>query len=311
MRSKDRFDEIDSALKELQESITRIEGMDTKELAKKVSMFREEIYAGISRWSSIELARHSGRPVLDDYLSGIFRDFTELRGDRIGGDDAAIKGGFAFLDDVPVVVVGHKKRSSRDKDHARYRYGMASPSGHHKAIRLMKLAEKFGRPLITFVDTPGAYPVPETEYRGQAFSIARCISTLASLKTPVIVCIIGEAGSGGALALGFGDRIIMLENAFYSAISPEAFSSILYGDASNKEKAADALKGSGRDLASEGIVDHLVKEPVGGAQNDPATVVEATGKVLRRCVSELLGMDRGEIVRQRTAVIERLLPSKG
>ncbi|HON38529.1 MAG TPA: carboxyl transferase domain-containing protein [Deltaproteobacteria bacterium] len=311
MRSKDRFHEIDSALKELQESITRIEGMDTDELARKVSMFREEIYAGISRWSSIELARHSGRPVLDDYLSGIFRDFTELRGDRIGEDDAAIKGGLAFLDDVPVVVVGHKKRSSRGKDHARYRYGMASPSGHHKAMRLMKLAEKFGRPLITFVDTPGAYPAPETEYRGQAFSIAQCISTLASLKTPVIVCIIGEAGSGGALALGFGDRIIMLENAFYSAISPEAFSSILYGDDSNKEQAADALKGSGRDLASEGIVDHLIKEPVGGAQNDPAAVVEATGQVLRRCVSELLKMDREEIMRQRAAVIERLLPSKG
>ena len=311
MRSKDRFDEIDNALKELQESIIRIEGMDTGELARKVSIFREEIYAGISRWSSIELARHTGRPVLDDYLSGIFRDFTELHGDRLGEDDAAVKGGFAFLDDVPVVVVGHKKRSSRNKDHVKYRYGMASPSGHHKAMRLMKLAEKFGRPLITFVDTPGAYPVPETEYRGQAFSIARCISTLASLKTPVVVCIIGEAGSGGALAFGFGDRIVMLENAFYSAISPEAFSSILYGNASNKEQAADALKGSGRDLAREGIADHLIKEPVGGAQNDPAAVVEATGKALRQCVSELLDMDREELVQHRAAVIERLVPSKG
>jgi acetyl-CoA carboxylase carboxyl transferase subunit alpha len=311
MRSKDRFDEIDNALKELQKSITRIEGVDTDELARKVSTFREEIYAGISRWSSIELARHTGRPVLDDYLSGIFRDFTELHGDRLGEDDAAVKGGFAFLDDVPVVVVGHKKRSSRNKDHVKYRYGMASPSGHHKAMRLMKLAEKFGRPLITFVDTPGAYPVPETEYRGQAFSIARCISTLASLKTPVVVCIIGEAGSGGALAFGFGDRIVMLENAFYSAISPEAFSSILYGNASNKEQAADALKGSGRDLAREGIADHLIKEPVGGAQNDPAAVVEATGKALRQCVSELLDMDREELVQHRAAVIERLVPLKG
>ncbi len=311
MRSKDRFDEIDNALKELQKSITRIEGMDTDELARKVSIFREEIYAGISRWSSIELARHSGRPVLDDYLSGIFRDFTELHGDRLGEDDSAIKGGLAFLDDVPVVVVGHKKRSSGSKDYVKYRYGMASPSGHHKAIRLMKLAEKFGRPLITFVDTPGAYPAPETEYRGQAFSIARCISTLASLKTPVIVCLIGEAGSGGALALGFGDRIVMLENAFYSAISPEAFSSILYGNALNKEQAADALRGSGRDLTRGGIADHLVKEPVGGAQNDPAAVVEATGKVLRQCVAELLDMDREELVQRRAAVIERLVPSKG
>jgi acetyl-CoA carboxylase carboxyl transferase subunit alpha len=310
MRSKDRFDEIDSALKDLQESIIRLEGMDTAELARKVSLFREEIYAGISRWSSVELARHGERPVFDDYISGVFHDFRELHGDRLSEDDPAVKGGFAFLDDVPVVIVGHMKRSSRQKDHIKYHYGMASPSGHHKAVRLMKLAEKFRRPLITFVDTPGAYPVPETEYRGQAFSIAQCISTLASLKTPVVVCIIGEAGSGGALALGFGDRIIMLENAFYSAISPEAFSSILYGDASSKELAADTLKGSGKDLVGEGIVDHLVKEPTGGAQNDPAAVVEETAKVVRQCVGELLEIDREELVRLRAAAIERLVPRK-
>jgi acetyl-CoA carboxylase carboxyl transferase subunit alpha len=310
MRTKDRFHEIDSALKDLQESITRLQGVDTTELARKVSVFREEIYTGISRWGSIELARHPERPVLDDYLSGIFQDFTELHGDRLAEDDPAVKGGLAFLDGIPAVVVGHRKHSSGQKDHARYHYGMASPSGHHKAIRLMELAGKFNRPLITFVDTPGAYPVPETEYRGQAFSIARCISTLASLPVPVIVCIIGEAGSGGALALGFGDRIIMLENAFYSAISPEAFSSILYGDASNKELAADALKGSGRDLTAEGIVDHLIREPTGGAQNDPAAVVEETGRILRRCVKELLDVDRQELLRLRAAAIERLVPPK-
>lgn len=310
MRSKDRFDEIDSALKELQESIARLQHIDTTELARKVSLFREEIYAGISRWSSVELARHGDRPVLDDYIDGIFHDFREVHGDRLFEDDPAVKGGLAFLDDVPVVIVGHKKRSSGQKDHVKYHYGMASPSGHHKAMRLMKLAEKFRRPLITFVDTPGAYPVPETEYRGQAFSIARCISTLASLKTRVVVCVIGEAGSGGALALGFGDRIIMLENAFYSAISPEAFSSILYGDASNKELAADTLKGSGRDLFKEGVVDHLIKEPTGGAQNDPEAVVKDTAQVVRQCVGELLQMDIEELVRLRSEAIERLVPRK-
>lgn len=310
MKNKDRFDEIDNALKELRESITRLEGIDGSELAAKVDLFRQEIYTGISRWSSVELARHSDRPVFDDYISGIFQEFTELHGDRVYEDDPAVKGGFAFLDDVPVVVIGHKKRSSRQKDYVKHHYGMASPSGHYKAMRLMKLAEKFKRPVITFVDTPGAYPVPETEYKGQAFSIAKCISTIAGLKTPVIVCIVGEAGSGGALALGFGDRIVMLENAFYSAISPEGYSSIIYGDASNKERAADTLKGTGKDLFIDGIVDYLIKEPTGGAHNDPQIVLEEMSRVLRQYVRELMALDSEELLRIRAAGIEKLIPGK-
>lgn len=310
MKKKDRFDEVDNALKELQESISRLEGVDSSELARKVDVFREEIYAGISRWSSVELARHGERPVIDDYINGIFKHFSELHGDRTYEDDPAVKGGIAFLDDIPVVVVGHKKHSVKQKDNRKFHNGMASPSGHYKAIRLMKLAEKFGRPLITFVDTPGAMPVPETEYKGQAFSIARCISTIAGLKTPVIVCIIGEAGSGGALALGFGDRIIMLENAFYSAISPEGFSSIIYGDASNKERAADTLKGTGRDLYLDGIVDYLIKEPTGGAHNDSKAVVKEAAKVLRQYVRELMEIDTEDLLRTRAANIEKLISRK-
>lgn len=310
MKTKDRFDEIDNALKELQESISRLEGVDASDLARKVNLFREEIYAGISRWSSVELARHAERPVFDDYLSGIFRGFSELHGDRLSEDDPAIKGGMAFLDDVPVMVIGHMKHSSRQKDYAQHHYGMASPSGHYKTIRLLRLAEAFKRPVITFVDTPGAYPVPETEFKGQAFSISRCISAIAGLKTPVIACIIGEAGSGGALALGFGDRIIMLENAFYSAISPEGYSSIIYGDASKKERAADTLKGTGKDLFLEGIVDYLVREPVGGAQNDPSAMIEETGKVIRKYVRELMEIDIEELLKLRSLTIDRLVPGK-
>jgi acetyl-CoA carboxylase carboxyl transferase subunit alpha len=174
----------------------------------------------------------------------------------------------------------------------------------------MRLAEKFRRPLITFVDTPGAFPVPETEYKGQAYSIARCLSALAGVRTPVVAVIIGEAGSGGALALGFGDRVVMLENAFYSAISPEGYSSIIYGDDSKKEESADTLKGTGRDLYQEGIVDFLVREPTGGAHNEPAAVIDETGRVLRQYLSELMGADLDELLRKRSAIIERLVPPR-
>jgi acetyl-CoA carboxylase carboxyl transferase subunit alpha len=309
-KNKDKFDEIDAALKELQETISRLDGVDATDLARKVDLFREEIYSGISRWSSLELARHSDRPVFDDFLNRIFTGFTELHGDRLSEDDPAVRGGFAFLDDVPVVVMGHRKHSSSQKDYVKCHYGMASPSGHHKAARLMKLAEKFRRPLVTFVDTPGAYPVPENEYKGQAFSIARCISALAGVRTPVIAVIIGEAGSGGALALGFGDRVVMLENAFYSAISPEGYSSIIYGDDSNKEVAADKLKGTGRDLFQGGIVDFLVREPIGGAHNDPVAVIDETGRVIRQYLTELMAADLEELMRKRAVLIDSLIPAR-
>jgi acetyl-CoA carboxylase carboxyl transferase subunit alpha len=309
VKGKEKFTDIDNALKELQETISRLKGIDTAEIERKVEVFRKDLYEGISRWGSVELSRHGERPGVDDFIRGIFTGFMELKGDRLYEDDPAVLGGIAFLDDIPVVVAGHRKRSGGKKDYIRHHYGMASPSGHHKAMRLYRLAEKFGRPIITFVDTPGAYPVPEAEDRGQAFSIARCIQAVASVRTPVVACIIGEAGSGGALALGFGDRIIMLENAFYSAISPEGFSSIIYKDVSKKEKAAETLKGSGRDLYAAGIVDYLVKEPVGGAQNDPAHVVDEVGKAVRQYVHELVKIPVEEIIRARSAFIARLVPS--
>lgn len=309
MKSKEKFTDIDNALKELQETISRLKGIDTTEIERKVDVFRKELYEGISRWSSIELSRHAERPGTDEFIRAIFSGFTELKGDRMYEDDPAIVGGMAFLDDIPVMVVGHRKRSEGKKDYVRFHYGMASPSGHYKATRLYRLAEKFGRPIVTFVDTPGAYPVPEAEDRGQAFSIARCIRAIAGVRTPVVACIIGEAGSGGALALGFGDRIIMLENAFYSAISPEGFSSIIYKDASKKEKAAETLKGSGRDLYAAGIVDCVVKEPVGGAHNAPEQVIEEVSRAVRQYVHELVKTPVEEILKARSAFITRLIPS--
>jgi acetyl-CoA carboxylase carboxyl transferase subunit alpha len=308
MKRDDRFVDIDQALKELKKSINAIPGLDTFEYARKVDELRSELYAGINRWESIEIARHSVRPGVDDFIASICDSFLELLGDRISEDDPAVIGGLAVVEGTPAVVIAHKKRSSGGKDYIEHHYGMASPSGHYKAMRLMKLAEKFFRPLITFVDTPGAYPIPDAEDRGQAFSIARCIATIASVRTPVIACIIGEAGSGGALALGFGDRIIMLENAFYSSISPEGFSSIIQGDASNKENAADSLRGSGRDLYAQGIVDYLIREPVGGAHNDPTTVIEETGKAIRKYLKELLSMDIDEVLTARAKRIENLTP---
>lgn len=309
MKTKDRFVDVDHALKELQESISRLEGVDASEMRQKVEAFRKELYEGISRWSSVEVARHAGRPGIDEFVSGIFTGFTELRGDRLCEDDPAVIGGPAFLDGAPVMVVGHRKHTPGRKDYVKYHYGMAGPSGHYKAIRLYRLAEKFSRPIITFVDTPGAYPVPEAEDRGQAFSIARCIQTLASVRTPVVACIIGEAGSGGALALGFGDRIIMMENAFYSAITPEGFSSIVFKDTKKKDLAAETLKGTGRDLYASGIVDYLIREPVGGAHNAPSQVIEEMGRALRRYVPELGKMPIEEVLKARDAFIERLVPS--
>lgn len=306
MSDQERFVEIDDALKRLQESIDRLEDVDVDELTTKVDSLRGELYESISRWGSVELARHEERPGTDEYIKELCSEFMELHGDRQGEDDPALIGGLALIDEIPVVIIAHRKHSCGAKDYARHHFGMAGPSGHHKAVRLMRLAEKFGRPVITLVDTPGAYPVPDAEDKGQAFSIAECIATIAGLQTPVIACVVGEAGSGGALALGFGDRLVMLENAFYSAISPEGFSSIVYGDASQKEKAAEALKGTGRDLYAGGIVDYLVREPVGGAHNDSERVVRETAEIIRRCLHEVVDSDLEDLLARRQERIKAL-----
>mgnify|MGYP000908834598 CR=1 FL=1 len=317
--AKKTFLDFEQPIAELESKIEELRYVQTEsavdiseeidQLSKKSQQLTKDIYSELSPWQITKIARHPERPYTLDYVRDIFTDFVELHGDRHYADDLSIVGGLARFNGHACMVMGHQK--GRDtKERAMRNFGMSKPEGYRKALRLMKTAEKFKLPVFTFVDTPGAYPVPETEYKGQAFSIARCISAIAGVRTPVIVCIIGEAGSGGALALGFGDRIIMLENAFYSAISPEGYSSIVYGDSSNKEQAAESLKGTGKDLYLDGIVDYLVKEPVGGAHNDPAAVIEETSRVIRRYLGELCEMDLDELVRRRAAGIERLIPRK-
>lgn len=299
-----KFVEVDAALRELRDNIAQVEG--GTEAMDRLEALREELYENLPRWGSVEIARHPLRPCTEDYIKCLSDDFYELHGDRRYEDDPAVVGGLAMIGGRAVVIIGHRKRSAGHKDFMEHRYGMASPSGHHKVIRLLDLAEKFGRPVVTLVDTPGANPVPEAEDRGQAFSIAQCIARIAAVRVPVVACIIGEAGSGGALALGYGDRIIMLENGYYSAISPEGFASIVYRDVARKAEAAEALKGTGHDLFERGLVDYLIDEPVGGAHNDPELVVRETAALIRICLDELAGMSPDELLARRADRIEAL-----
>jgi acetyl-CoA carboxylase carboxyl transferase subunit alpha len=232
-----------------------------------VRQLQQSVYAGLTRWQKVQLARHSDRPYTQDYIQLMTKDFIELHGDRAYRDDKAIVGGFARINEQPVMIIGHQK--GRDTKSNVYRnFGMPNPEGYRKALRLMKLAEKFRKPVITLLDTPGAFPGLEAEERGQAEAIARNLFEMARLKVPIIVTIIGEGASGGALGLGVGDRILMLEYAWYSVISPESCSSILWRSWEYKEQAAEALQLTAPDLKKAGIIDLIVPEPLGGAHRD-------------------------------------------
>jgi len=237
-------------------------------IEKKVHQLQQSVFAGLTRWQRVQLARHPERPYTLDYIAMMTTDFVELHGDRAFRDDKAIVGGFARLGDRTVMIIGHQK--GRDTKSNLYRnFGMPNPEGYRKALRLMKLAEKFKKPVITLLDTPGAFPGLEAEERGQAEAIARNILEMSRLRTPIIVAIIGEGASGGALGIGVGDRILMLENTWYSVISPESCSSILWRSWEYKEQAAEALQLTAPDLKKQGIVDVIVPEPLGGAHRDP------------------------------------------
>src|SRR5512143_3603720 len=241
---------------------------DIRKLEAKVIELRKSIFSNLTRWQKVQLARHPDRPYTLDYIAMMTTDFIELHGDRQFRDDKAIVGGFAMLGDVPVMLIGQQK--GRDTKSNLYRnFGMPNPEGYRKALRLMKLAAKFGRPVITLLDTPGAYPGLEAEERGQAEAIARNLFEMSRLRVPVIVVIIGEGASGGALGIGVGDRILMLENAWYSVISPESCSSILWRSWDFKEQAAEALQLTAEDLKKQGIIDVIVPEPPGGAHRNP------------------------------------------
>lgn len=242
--------------------------------------------ASLTAWQRVQLARHPQRPYTLDYVGAIFDEYLELHGDRLFADDAALVAGPARLDGRPVMVIGHQK--GRDaKENALRRFGMPKPEGYRKALRLMKQAEKFGLPIITLVDTPGADPTLPSEERGQAMAIATNLLEMARLRTPVITVIIGEGGSGGALAIAVADRVLMLENAVYSVVSPEGCASILWNDAGLVAEAAAAMKITAEDVWRFGICDQIVPEPEGGAHTDPVAAAHALGSALRATLSEL------------------------
>ena len=236
----------------------------------------------------VALARHQDRPGTADFIDALFTDFFEQRGDRLCSDDGSILGGIALFHGQPVTVIGHRKGRTLE-EHVAYHFGMPSPEGYRKAQRLMEQAEKFGRPVITFIDTPGAYPGLEAEARGQGEAIARTLALSSSLTVPVISVVTGEGGSGGALALGVGNRVIMLENAVYSVLSPEGFAAILWKDSSRSDEACDVMKLTAADLMELGVVDAIIPEPAGGAHTDLAAVCRALDAVL---VHELAALNK-------------------
>jgi acetyl-CoA carboxylase carboxyl transferase subunit alpha len=251
-------------------------------------------------WERVQLARHPQRPFTLDYLQLAFADFVELHGDRMFGDDAAIVGGLAVLDRRTVMVVGHQK--GRDtKENVLRRFGMALPEGYRKALRLMRQAEKFGMPIVTLIDIPGADPSLVAEERGQAFAIAENLLAMSGLRTPIVSAIIGEGGSGGALALGVADRVVMLENAIYSVASPEAAATILWKDGARGAEAAAAMKITAPDLLRFGIVDEIVPEPAGGAHLDHAAAARNLASTLVAQLNELDDLSLDQLLEQRTA----------
>ncbi|MDP2211033.1 MAG: acetyl-CoA carboxylase carboxyltransferase subunit alpha [Candidatus Aquicultor sp.] len=275
------------------EEMKKLESAEKEDIAADICYLEEQIqklrmrtYSKLTAWQKVQLARHPNRPKMVDYIEAIFTDFIELHGDRAFKDDSSITGGFARLDDEKVMILGHQK-GRNTKENIAWNFGMPNPEGYRKAIRIMRLADKFGLPLITFVDTPGAHPGIGAEERGQAVAIAESIMELSGLKVPVIVSVIGEGGSGGALAIGFGDRIIMLENSYYSVITPEGCASILWDGAVSAERAAEVLGLTADKLLELGIIDTIVKEPLGGAHHAPALVARNLKKEIVSALDEL------------------------
>ena len=271
---------------------------EAKQLQEELDLKRREIFAALSPWQKTLVARNPNRPYTLDYVQALFTDWTEIHGDRRYGDDPALVCGFALYKDRPVAVVGHQK--GRDTKQKIYRnFGMPKPEGYRKALRVMQTAAKFGRPVIAFVDTPGAYPGVDAEERGQAEAIAYNLREMSSLRTPVVVTVTGEGGSGGALAIAVGDRVNMLEHAVYSVISPEGCASILWRDASRAEDAAQAMKITAPDLHALGIVDEIIEEPPGGAHVNPEQVFKTVDLVLSRQLRELGALSADALVEAR------------
>lgn len=267
-------------------------------LENRLEKLENHIYEHLKPWDRVQLARHPQRPTTLDYIDYLFTDFFELHGDRLFGDDEAIVGGVAKYDGLPVTVIGHQ-RGKDTKENIRRNFGMPHPEGYRKALRLMKQAEKFHRPIICFIDTKGAYPGKAAEERGQSEAIARNLFEMAGLTVPIVCIVIGEGGSGGALALGIGNHLYMLENSTYSVISPEGAAALLWKDSSKAKLAAETMKITAPDLKELGIIDDVIKEVRGGAHRDPKKQAEYIDEVLKRSLKQLLPLSEEELVNQR------------
>jgi acetyl-CoA carboxylase carboxyl transferase subunit alpha len=274
-------------------------------LEKRIEHMRRDIFSNLSPMHIVQLARHAQRPTTLDYIDLIFEDFVELHGDRAFGDDPAMVGGLAKLDGRNVVLIGQQKGKTTKENIAR-NFGMAHPEGYRKALRLMKLAERFGKPIITFVDTPGAYPGIGAEERGQAEAIARNLREMSEIEVPILVVVTGEGGSGGALGIGVGNRVLMLEYAIYSVISPEGCASILFRDAKRSSEAAVAMKITSKDLLKLGVVDEIVREPSGGAHNNHKQAAKNIKSAITKNLEKLTKLSAAEIIEDRLSKFRRM-----
>ncbi len=297
--------EFEKPIAELEKKIEELRALGADGMSVEIDALqgcveakRQEIFDNLTRWQKAQVARHINRPFTLDYIQHLFTDFNELHGDRNYGDDHAIVGGLARFDGQPVMVLGHQK--GRDTKEKVFRnFGMPNPEGYRKALRLFRMAEQFGLPIITFVDTPGAYPGIGAEERGQAEAIARNLREMAELKVPIIVCITGEGGSGGALAIAVGNRVLMLEHSVYAVISPEGCAAILWSDGTKGAQAAEALKPTAQDIIELGVIDEIIHEPAGGAHRDHEATAQAMGSAIRQHLAELQEMTPEQLVEDR------------
>lgn len=309
------FLEFEKPLEELYEQLDKIREVEKggvvdvsttiRELENKIKNTRKEIYSNLTGWQRVLLSRHPERPYTLYYIEQMCRKFIELHGDRNFKDDKAIVGGIGNIDGQTMVIIGHQKGVSTKMRQYR-NFGMANPEGYRKALRLMKLAERFNLPVVTLIDTMGAYPGIEAEERGQAEAIARNLFEMAKLKVPVVCIVIGEGASGGAIGIGLGDRVYMLENTWYSVISPESCSSILWRSWDYKEQAAEALKLTAEDMLSMGLIDEIIKEPLGGAHSAPEEMAKTLKKHIKKAVAELKELSTEERIAQRIEKYESM-----
>jgi acetyl-CoA carboxylase carboxyl transferase subunit alpha len=300
--------DFEKPLADLQQQIEKVKQVEDKtqvdmsatltELQDKFEEARKEVYSNLNGWQKVQISRHPERPYSLQYLELMCDDFIEMHGDRTIGDDKAIVGGFGSLNGQTVMFIGHQKgRNTKDRQYRNF--GMANPEGYRKALRLMKLAEKFNKPVVTLIDTPGAFPGLEAEERGQGEAIARNLMEMSVLRVPVICVIIGEGASGGALGIGIGDRVLMLENSWYSVISPENCSTILWKTWDYKERAAEALKLTSTEMLKNNLIDGIIKEPLGGAHQDPVAMAATLKKQLLKDLKTLREKDIDAMVNER------------